>query len=85
MEVVHRFIGEDEMPAARFWKFLFCASLVFLFLLTGPCSLCAQNSRGTILGHVTDPTCGAVLGAKVTVRNADTSVSNTFLTNSDGD
>lgn len=56
-----------------------------LFLLFCCASLHAQNSRGTILGHVSDPSGGAIVGAKVTVRNVDTNVSNEFRTNSVGD
>jgi hypothetical protein len=74
------------MPATRLSKrlTLLCLSLVF-FLSIDSNSLNAQNSRGTILGHVTDPSAGAVIGAVVTVRNVDTDVTNTFPTNSVGD
>jgi hypothetical protein len=59
-------------------------SLFFLLLMN--CGvLRAQNSRGTILGHVVDSTGGVVVGAKVTVRNLDTGISNQFTTNSAGD
>ena len=50
------------------------------------CSLMAgQNSRGTILGHVTDPSGAAVVGANVSVRNVNNGVTNAFSTNSAGD
>jgi hypothetical protein len=45
----------------------------------------AQNSRGSILGHVQDSAGGAILGAKVTVRDTDTGVANTFTTGGVGD
>ena len=45
----------------------------------------AQNSRGTILGHIQDTSGATVAGVKVTVRNADTGVVNTFNTNGSGD
>jgi len=62
---------------------VFCS--VFLVLLVCSGVLSAQNSRGTILGHVVDPTGGVVVGAKVTLRNMDTGVTNEFQTNSAGD
>ena len=61
-----------------------CAAFIFL-ALTLCSNLSAQNSRGTILGHISDPSGAAVMGAKVTVRNMDTSVSNEFTANSAGD
>ena len=57
--------------------------LAFFSLTLVP--LAAQNERGTILGHVEDSTGGALLGAKVTVRNVDTGISSTFTTTSTGD
>jgi len=44
-----------------------------------------QNSRGTILGHISDPSGAAMQGVKVTVRNIYTGVSNTLITNAAGD
>jgi len=61
-------------------------SLFVVLLMTSFCfRACAQNSRGTILGHVTDSSGGAMVGAKVTARNISTGVSNEFSTNSVGD
>src|SRR6185437_7451491 len=48
-------------------------------------SLFAQNERGSILGHVEDNSGATIAGAKVTVRNINTGISNTFLTTSTGD
>jgi hypothetical protein len=42
----------------------------------------AQNSRGTILGHVQDPSGGAIPGATVAYRNVATGVSASFTTTS---
>jgi hypothetical protein len=52
-------------------------------LLTVP--LEAQNSQGTILGHVQDPSGAAIAGAKVTATNAGTNVTHTFSTTGGGD
>jgi Carboxypeptidase regulatory-like domain len=57
-----------------------------MFFIAACCStLPAQNARGTILGHVSDSSGGVFVGAKVTVRNVDTGITNTFKTNSAGD
>ena len=45
----------------------------------------AQNAQGTILGHVEDASGAAVVGAKVTVANADTGIVAAFKTNASGD
>jgi hypothetical protein len=70
--------------AAGWTKYAICSTV--LFLLVGiPSSMLAQNSRGTILGHVKDSTGAAVQNAAVTVRNVSTGVSNHFTSNSAGD
>jgi hypothetical protein len=63
-------------------RVLTCIALLLLLCCTG---LQAQNSRGTILGHVVDSTGGSVVGAKITLRNVDTGIANEFSTNSAGD
>jgi len=55
-----------------------------LLLLSSP-SLLGQNARGTILGHVADPSGAAVLGARVTIKNVNTGVTNEFTTDGTGD
>jgi len=61
-----------------------CFCLV-LFVAACCSTLHAQNARGTILGHVTDSSGGVFVGAKVTARNVETGITNTFKTNSAGD
>jgi hypothetical protein len=45
----------------------------------------AQNSQGTVLGHVTDPSGAAVSGASVTITNVATSITASTKTSSVGD
>lgn len=59
--------------------------LASFFLLFCCASAPAQNSRGTILGHLTDSSGGVVTGAKVTTRNTATGVATSFTSNSAGD
>jgi hypothetical protein len=58
--------------------------LAVLLLLSGAAAK-AQNSRGTILGHVQDSSTAPVAGVKVTARNVDTGVQNKFTTAAAGD
>ncbi|TAM82056.1 MAG: hypothetical protein EPN47_10280 [Acidobacteria bacterium] len=57
---------------------LFCA-------LTSATPLRGQGARGTLLGHVVDPSGAAIPGARVTYRNAATGVMGTFNTTPSGD
>jgi hypothetical protein len=57
---------------------------VFLLLSIFSCTLVAQQNYGKILGTVTDPAGAVITGAKVTVSNADTHVSNNTETDKDG-
>ena len=50
-----------------------------------PPSVTAQNAQGTILGHITDPSGIPVSGAKVTIQNASTNVTQSTSTNDLGD
>src|ERR1035438_8089174 len=47
-------------------------------------SMFGQAVNGTVLGTVTDPTGAVVVGAKVTLTEADTNVSRTVQTNGSG-
>jgi hypothetical protein len=77
---------EGEMNALRpAVSRLVSTCIVILFLLFSGTGLYAQNSRGTILGHVTDSSGAVLVGAKITARNANTGVSTSFKTNSAGD
>ena len=70
--------------AIRCWKVIgYSAVLVLLSFAAAPVQ--GQNSQGTILGHVQDPTGAAVSGARVTATNVNTNVANYFTTNSTGD
>lgn len=60
-----------------------CAILFVISLASVPTR--AQNSQGTILGHVQDATGGALPGVKVTATNVGTNVASRFTTNSTGD
>lgn len=73
------------MQATAHWPRLsLCSLLLFvLWLVAVPAQ--AQNSQGTILGHVQDASGAAVSGAKVTARNVNTGVENHFTTNGVGD
>src|ERR1700678_4704133 len=58
--------------------------LVFL-VLAGAFALYAQNSRGTILGHIGDASGAAEQGAKVRAANVNTFEVNNFVTTAVGD
>lgn len=60
-------------------------SLAVLILITAHAAVLAQNSTGTILGHITDPTGAIVPGADVSVRNIDTNITQTTKTSDVGD
>jgi hypothetical protein len=58
-------------------------ALASLFSLCLP--LHAQESRGTLLGRVTDPSDSVLVGAKVEAKNVDTGIRLNSVTNSAGD
>src|ERR1035438_3464582 len=60
------------------------ALLVCVVLLMAGISCFAQESRGSITGKVVDPQNAVVPGAKVTVTNVETNVSNIVTSNSTG-
>src|SRR5688500_1006980 len=57
---------------------------VFSLFLVFSASAFAQETRGTIIGHVLDDQGGAMPGVSVTITNVDTNVSTTLVTNSTG-
>jgi hypothetical protein len=69
--------------ARRRWlrHFVYCLGLIAGANQSG----WAQNAQGTIVGHVSDPSGQGVVGAKITVLNTGTSVTNEFTTNGAGD
>ena len=70
----------------KFQHFLLQGMLTIVaVLVVSSASLHAQNSQGTILGHVTDPSGAVLSGATVRVTNVATSVSRTAKTNAVGD
>jgi Carboxypeptidase regulatory-like domain len=64
---------------------LTASSTLILSMLLAPMPLAAQNSQGTILGHVVDSTGAAVSGASVSITNLATAVSAAAKTSSIGD
>ena len=66
---------------------IFCQLLLTIFVLSSVlCStLHAQNSQGTVLGHVTDPTGAVVPGASVKLTNTATGIVKTLKTSAVGD
>ena len=57
---------------------------VVLMLCAGVAGAAAQETRGTIVGHVLDEQGAAMPGVNVTITNIDTNVSATLTTNSTG-
>ena len=65
---------------------IFALVCVSLFLVTIPGKSQSQyNATGTVLGHVQDPSQAAVPGAKVTLHNEQTGISQVYTTSSTGD
>jgi hypothetical protein len=73
------------MKIASRWPKLIAYSTLLLVFWLAAVPMQGQNSQGTVLGHVQDPTGAAVPGAKVTAKNVNTGVTNHFNTNSVGD
>ncbi len=69
------------MAMLRNWKL---AGLI-LCLILGLSHALAQNTTGTIVGHVTDSTGANVASAQVTVTNQGTSRARTVTTTTSGD
>ncbi len=55
-----------------------------LVLLLVPCFLCGQSYRGSIRGHVVDPSGSVMAGAKVTAKNNATGITRETATGIDG-
>ncbi len=58
--------------------------LTFVAISIATTAAGAQETRGTIIGHVLDEQGGAMPGVSVTITNVDTNVSTTLTTNSTG-
>lgn len=59
--------------------------LITILIFSATLPLCGQETRGALLGRVTDPTGAVVVGAKVDVTNTATGVHATTTTNGSGD
>lgn len=70
--------------ASSFSLYTRVLSLAFAFTLSLAVSAHAQTSTGRVVGFVTDQQGAALVGAKVTVTNADTNVQSTTETESTG-
>jgi hypothetical protein len=66
-------------------KILKCVVVSLATALLVPSVSFAQNSRGTVLGHIEDSSGAAVPGAQVTLKNLNTNITNEFTTNASGD
>ncbi|HEY6448310.1 MAG TPA: carboxypeptidase-like regulatory domain-containing protein [Acidobacteriaceae bacterium] len=63
-----------------------CALVALLSIFVWlPLSVRAQNTQGTITGHVTDPSGAAIAGAKITVKEATTGLVHTGVSDKSGD
>ncbi|MGH9767744.1 MAG: carboxypeptidase-like regulatory domain-containing protein, partial [Blastocatellia bacterium] len=58
--------------------------LALLFVSLGAVQAFGQESRGTIIGRVADPTGAALVGVKVDIISAATNVTSTVTTNDEG-
>ena len=73
------------MKAASRWSLILVYAALLFAISFAAVLTQAQNSQGTILGHVQDPTGAAMPGARVTATNANTNVATHFTTNGTGD
>jgi hypothetical protein len=76
---------QGRATISKWRKILYGAAISLAVLVTWALPVCAQNSRGTILGHVQDTSGGPIPGVKVTVENTATGVRNQFRTAEVGD
>ncbi len=68
----------------RVWKKPAAGVAMILGLILVAMAAGAQTFRGTVLGTVTDSSGGAIIGAKVVVKNVDTGVARETITSEDG-
>lgn len=66
------------------FKMNFAATMLIAFVAAFAGALHAQDTRGTIVGTVTDPNGGVVANATVQVKDPSRGTTRTFTTNSDG-
>src|SRR5205823_5757995 len=59
--------------------------LLFVCLIGCATTLHAQSLFGTVLGRVTDPSSAKISGAVVTIRNVETNLTRSTVTNASGD
>src|SRR5437870_12405495 len=57
---------------------------LLVFVFASAMGLCGQDTRGKISGTITDPQGAQIVGAAVTLTNADTNVSTPLTTNESG-
>src|SRR6266852_7732777 len=74
---------EQALPTPKSQETVRMRILLLSCLLLLTASVSAQTFRGTILGTVTDASGAVVLGAQVTVRNANTGLERVTLTSAD--
>ena len=58
--------------------------IIMAMLLLIPCLVLAQSYRGSIRGHVVDPSGGVMAGAKVTAKSNATGLTRETVTGADG-
>ena len=63
------------------WRWSCAAALVLLGLLLGPAAAYAQLTTGTIAGTVIDQTKSSLPGTTVTIKNVDTGLTRSVVTN----
>src|SRR5437667_10058376 len=76
---------EEERRALMKEKFLAVGTVLLLFVLRLPSADAQVKSTGAVLGTAKDATGSVIAGARVTLKNADTSVSMATETNASGD
>src|SRR5262245_8912985 len=76
-----------NQPNSRGWEMTPSASsrLAFALLFCVALPLRGQEARGTLLGRVTDPSGGVIVGARLEATNTDTGVHTAVTANESGD